>query len=406
MSSKNVLITAKAYQMLLELGFQPHQLLAKQTKLDDRIKSPKSQKFIHIGTKAYMTLLNEFTEDTLLLRRDGYIKSPTSDKLIKVFSKTFNQLAETSSVENLLKLPREIKGDKRIGVQFNVHRETLEERVALLKSSAAANASLLKKGEVSKRAFVDSNADAKHICVDPNTVEKQSTSLPIDKVKTIHLESIVTPKSIDHLIKTYPHDMMMYTTAIHPQTEYVDEEEEVVYDVKQVNGYHATGCLFNNQKAVGFCSVHEDVEHEDQQLEYIDVHRMTDKIKTTKQYEKYLNTFYNDPLDHFHVEGVDLRALHYMLSQQGFESHVIQKTLLDQIHHHDKNNTLSSLCQSHLWFLSNARLFKLANRDNRPSLFVSILPEDIKDQNEFKTKLIKEIQQLRQLLETHINALF
>src|SRR4029079_15259709 len=110
---KNVLITGEAYEMLLELGFQPNQLLAKLPKSKDRIKSPKSQKFINIYTNTYRLLLKEYSEEELLKRRDGYIKSPINDKLVKVFSKKFNDLLNDYSLDELLSLPRQIKGDKK-----------------------------------------------------------------------------------------------------------------------------------------------------------------------------------------------------------------------------------------------------------------------------------------------------
>lgn len=43
---KNVLITGEAYSMLLEMGFQPHQLLAKLPKSKDRIKTPHHYTFL------------------------------------------------------------------------------------------------------------------------------------------------------------------------------------------------------------------------------------------------------------------------------------------------------------------------------------------------------------------------
>lgn len=116
---KNVLITGEAYEQLLLLGFTPEQLLAKLPKSEDRIKSPKSKKFIHIYTVAYRNLLKEYSEDELLLRRDGYIKSPENGKLLKVFGKKFNLLLDKYNINDLLKLPREKKGDKAIGVAFN-----------------------------------------------------------------------------------------------------------------------------------------------------------------------------------------------------------------------------------------------------------------------------------------------
>ncbi|HSW77035.1 MAG TPA: hypothetical protein VLG50_08305 [Candidatus Saccharimonadales bacterium] len=166
--SKNVLITAKAYHMLInDLGFKPHQLLAKLPKSEERIKSPKSNKFIHINTKTYRSLLTEYNEDDLLLRRDGYIKSPKSDRLVKVFSKSFNKLLINYELNELLKLPR----------QHENHYESLEERIQLIKSKQ---------------------------CINNNTV-------------------IITPNMVDDLIKK--RDIILYTKSMYHQT-----EDDISYD--------------------------------------------------------------------------------------------------------------------------------------------------------------------------------
>lgn len=128
---KNVLITASAYDMLInEYQFKPSQLLAKIPTLEDRIKSPKTNRFIHIGSVAYMKLLSDgYTEEDLLLRRDGYILSPDTKKLVKVFSKTFNVLLSNHDIESLLKLPRLPRGDNNAGVEFNLKEFELNKKI-------------------------------------------------------------------------------------------------------------------------------------------------------------------------------------------------------------------------------------------------------------------------------------
>src|SRR5438445_5513676 len=104
---KNVLITGKAYKMLIdEYHFQPSQLLTKLPKSTTKINSPKTNRFILIGSTTYMNLLNHYTEEELLLRRDGYIASPETELPIKVFGKTFMTLCPKFNLNQLLSLPR------------------------------------------------------------------------------------------------------------------------------------------------------------------------------------------------------------------------------------------------------------------------------------------------------------
>src|SRR4029078_3270125 len=62
------------------------------------------------------------------------IKSPINDKLVKVFSKKFNDLLNDYSLDELLSLPRQIKGDKKIGVAFN-NIVTLQQQCDKLKNT-------------------------------------------------------------------------------------------------------------------------------------------------------------------------------------------------------------------------------------------------------------------------------
>jgi hypothetical protein len=108
---KNVLITAQAYHMLInEYHFQPSQLLAKLPKSDIKINSPKTGRFIGVGSTTYMNLLKEYKEEELMLRRDGHILSPETQLPIKVFGKTFNLLLSKYQLNDLLRYPRVTRG--------------------------------------------------------------------------------------------------------------------------------------------------------------------------------------------------------------------------------------------------------------------------------------------------------
>ncbi len=144
---KNVLITGEAYETLLELGFTPNQLLAKLPKSKDRVKSPKSNKFIHIYTNTYRQLVKEYGEEEILKRRDGYIKSPTTNQLVKVFSKSFNLLLTSSPLDYLLSLPREKKGENESGITFN-NIITLRQQCEKLKHSNYSINKLISQSEI------------------------------------------------------------------------------------------------------------------------------------------------------------------------------------------------------------------------------------------------------------------
>src|SRR6516162_4571898 len=103
---KNVLITPQAYRMLIdEYHFQPSQLLAKLPKSDVKINSPKTGRFIGVGSTTYMNLLKTYTEEELMLRRSGEIVSPETKLPIKVFGKTFNNLLTKYTLNDLLTKP-------------------------------------------------------------------------------------------------------------------------------------------------------------------------------------------------------------------------------------------------------------------------------------------------------------
>lgn len=115
METKNVLITAQAYNMLInEYHFTPEQLLAKLPSKDIKINSPKTGRFIQYGGRTYRGLLDDYSAEELYKRRDGYIISPLSRAPVKVLGKTFNTLLVTYALEDLLMYPRVTRGGKAI----------------------------------------------------------------------------------------------------------------------------------------------------------------------------------------------------------------------------------------------------------------------------------------------------
>src|SRR5260370_357748 len=106
-NNKNVLITAKAYNLLLtEYGFKDTDLLAKLPKSEIKINSPKTLRFIYVNGTTYMNLLKEYTEEELLKRQEGFIISPSTGKKIKLFGKAFMSLITNNNyiLDDLLKL--------------------------------------------------------------------------------------------------------------------------------------------------------------------------------------------------------------------------------------------------------------------------------------------------------------
>jgi hypothetical protein len=115
MENKNVLITAKAYNMLInEYNLKPEQLLAKLPQLDIKINSPKTGRFIQYGGKTYRDLLSLYSAEDLHKRRNGYIISPLSRAPVQVFGKTFNTLLTNYALDDLLLYPRVSRGGKMI----------------------------------------------------------------------------------------------------------------------------------------------------------------------------------------------------------------------------------------------------------------------------------------------------
>lgn len=127
MTTKNVLITSQAYNMLInEYNFKPEQLLAKLPPSDLKINSPKTGRFIQYGGRTYKDLLSDYSAEELYKRRDGYIISPLSQAPVKVLGKTFNTLLIKYKVDDLLMYPRVTRGGKAVeNIIFNVSNTKL-----------------------------------------------------------------------------------------------------------------------------------------------------------------------------------------------------------------------------------------------------------------------------------------
>lgn len=125
MENKNVLITAKAYNMLInEYNLKPEDLLAKLPALDIKINSPKSGRFVQYGGKTYRDLLSLHSAEELYKRRNGYIISPLSRAPVQVFGKTFNTLLVNYALDDLLLYPRVSRGGKMIDQPINIIGDT------------------------------------------------------------------------------------------------------------------------------------------------------------------------------------------------------------------------------------------------------------------------------------------
>ena len=355
--AKNVLITLTAYDYLInELGLKPSFLLSKMPKDEDRIKSPKSNKFIHIGTGTYMKLLTEYTEEELLLRRDGFIHSPDSTNLIRVFGKTFNALLLKASedpkysLENLLKNPRVQRGNDMTGVKYN-DMNKVNEKVEHLK--------------------------------------RQHEKIYVDKTfKNINYKKLFSKKNIDQLIQS-GEPIIIYTSAIYKQ---FDEERD-----RHCDGfYYAAGCF--NDKLVSFYEAKE-LRIGSDELEYHFQKRVAGETTTIDQYERFLFEYNDESLHECKIESIDLLSLSRLLNDKAALIDMLNKQYIEK-------NSYFDIVSQHLWFFTNAKIMKIIKEDKKVSITQRLVKglndsedEEYNDQYENFEEIINSKKQLRKEIE-------
>ena len=358
---KNVLITAKAYDYLInELGLKPSDLLVKMVKDEDRIKSPKTNKFIHIGTGTYMKLLADYTEEELLLRRDGFINSPDSSNLIRVFGKTFNQLLLKASedpkysLENLLKNPRMPRGDEMIGVKYNKdYNNNDNEKLEKLK-----------------------------------TLKKQHDEQELFENKAKDKKDILSKKSINKLIKLS--SIMIYHTANFKQ---YDEEKD-----QHFNCFYNAAGYFEDGKLVSFYEAKELRVGSDE-LEYHFHKRVVGDITNIEQYEKYLYEDNEESLHDFKILSIDLMSL------KDDKEELIN--IVNDHYEEVQSEKYFNLISQHLWFFTNAKMMTIIPKDEKISITLKLVKganiesedEEYNDKYETFKEIIDSKRKLRKDIE-------
>jgi hypothetical protein len=353
--NKNVLITAAAYEMLInDYQFKPSQLLAKLPTLEDRIKSPKTNRFIHIGSAAYMNLLsNGYTEEDLLLRRDGYILSPVTSKLVKVFSKTFSGLLEHYVLEDLLKLPRIQRGDNKVGIDFNN----------------------MEKVDVTKTKLIINNE-----------------IIDVSNIK-------INNKIVDNLISNSITPIIVYTSSIFIQT---NEDIEGCVP-KTCKAFHCAASIFNKGELISFYEAKEYRIHDDAlSYNFYKQNPLDTKVTNMDEHFNFLLLQNERSLINTKLEEIDLLSI-YSLNKNKAE---IMK-ILNSKYKDFENKAYFQVIKYHVWFISNASIMKLNVK------FTKIIEPliDINDSDDYekfdkiiqsKNKLIEDIKMYYKLMVEYI----
>lgn len=303
---KNVLITADAYDMLInEYKLKPSQLLAKMPVLEDRIKSPKSNRFIHIGSVSYMKLLSDYTEEELLLRRDGYILSPETEKLVKVFSKTFNALLEKHELETLLKLPRLKRGDVKVGVDFNQPIKTDKPKVKIV--------------------------------LEDEVIEKEI--------------NYTSKKCINNLIAKSVTPVTLFVSSTSYQTNADDKDEDE--ELKNCHAFHYASSTFSQGELVSYFESKE-IRFVDDILLYNQYTQnpLAPKVSNLDDYLAFLATENENTLINIKVEEIDLLSMYNLLKNK---EEIIR--LLNNKYNQDKKQ-LFNIVKLHTWFICHAKLIQ------------------------------------------------
>jgi len=401
---KNVLITSVAYEMLInEYHLKPSQLLAKMPTLEDRVKSPKTNRFIHIGSNSYMKLISDgYTEDQLLLRRDGFIVSPETSKLVKVFSKTFNMLLTQYELDDLLKLPRVKRGDNKVGVDFNITNTANNDN----KNNITNN----EEKEI-KEIKIKKNKEEKEIKIKKNKEEKKEKKeeneiIIIDNViipqvkKPLLLTKIVNKKSIDDLILNSITPLIVFTSGDFYQT----NEEFKRNDDEPFKDCHAFHCAAGVYKKGELTSYYEAKEYrmDDDSLtyNYYIQGELENKVKNMDDYLEFLYINNERSLINIVIVEIDLLSLYQLLNKK--YNHVKAKNEIVNIlnlklKEFQNQTELFKIVKLHTWFISNAQLMQVNVK------FTKIIDSLIGPNDETDYENLNHIVKSKQRLSFEIN---
>lgn len=401
---KNVLITYAGYEMLIrDYGVNPMLILAKPPVLEDRIKSPKTNRFIHIGSVAYMKLINEggYTEEELLLRRDGYILSPESQKLVKVFSKTFNMLLENNELEDLLKLPRVQRGDEKTGVDFNnvVNKNkdnkdnkenptkvVLEDEVINVSKVNIENMELKKKKKKEEKV------------VKEKVVKEKEVKEKVEKVdeKLGKYEKLINPKNINELITNSITPVTVYSSATSYQTN--DETREDGDDRKQAHAFHCAACTFNKGELISF---YEGKEYriEDDSVLYgsYTQNKLADKVTSLNEHAEFLQNENENTLINIKIEDLDLLSMQQLLKKSKNIKDELTEIVNTKFKEFENQEELFKIIKLHLWFFSNAILLQC------PIKFTKMIEQLIGEHDESDYENFEKIKKSKLRLRNEVH---
>jgi hypothetical protein len=343
---KNVLITAAAYEMLInEFGLKPNQLLAKPPVLEDRVKSPKTNRFIHIGSTAYVKLLADgYKEEELLLRRDGYIMSPESEKLVKVFSKTFNALLEKYELNNLLRLPRVRRGDVKAGVCFN-------EEYSYNKNV----------DNVTEQEFIPMPENINVEIVKTKIVLENKVVVLPNLKKPLVLEKIITKKSVDELILNSITPVVVYTSGTFYQSNNLTREDDE--ERKEAHAFQCAASYFNKGELTSFYEAKEyRLDDDTLSYNYYVQGPLENKVKNIDEHYEFLLGENERSLINIKLEEVDLLSMYSLLCKK-YNDKRAKEEIINILHlkfrEFENQNEFLKIVKLHTWFISNASLMQM-----------------------------------------------
>jgi hypothetical protein len=322
---KNVLITAKAYKMLIEeYNFEPNQLLAKIPANGVKINSPKSGRFISVGSISYMSLLETYNENELLMRRDGYIISPESHNSIKVFGKTFNNLINSKkyTLIELLSIPRVKHGNTKINKE-------LENKMAIIELPVNND----NIHETGKDLFK----------VTDKKINKVDKKLSINKLLLNNLDSIIIKNKY----------ICIYNSAIHFQH---NKENNL-----DTNAYYYSCHFFENGilKSYLECSEQRTII---QDFSYRYTKGKNKKVNNYVTLKDFMLNDNSNELKNIKLKNVDIMSLKILLKENSYTDDDIKEKInkiIQDKYKLIKTDKLFKIIESHMWFESHMILLDL-----------------------------------------------
>ena len=380
MKRNNVTITPEAFKMLIEeYHLKPHLIMARPEKQDTRIKSTKSNRFIHVGGKAYMDLIHAgHSDESLLRRKEGFIKIPTSKLPIKVFGKKFNELIKNGiyDLDTLLDLPRleDYKVTKPKTVKPKKEKVIIEEEPVLIKVTKPKK----------EKVIIEEDP----VLIKSATILCESNQLLVDK------------EMIDYVIASNE-PIAIFTNDIHY------EENEV----KNFNNFHMSAGIFNKGKLI---NAYKGVEYSANECEIDYFYENVDeKITNCNEYINFINENTDEHLRNIYINQIDLFSLSKLYKKYGHEydkkemMSIIENKYKLYLTHQDK---MIPVIKLHMWFLMHMKLLNIPNLNDKVRKFLGLTQDDeddfetFKEVKETKKELGQDIIQYYNILINYFNS--